>query len=359
MSRTQIHYNLDKIDNLNANYNLIYGEKSNGKSYQVKHKKGIEKYLKTGRRFILMRRWESDLTSAWIESYFSDVDIQKLTNNKYNCVTKFRNELYLTTMTEDYKKKRGEKIGYAIPISLEQRYSGASFLDVDDIIVEEFMSRGIYIVNEPSKLMTFYSTVDRKRGTTKLWLVGNTVSRVCPYLKDWGLYDIMKNQKQGDINTTIIHNEENDVKIAIEYCRSSGGKTMAIGQAKNMIDKGEWQTDIQPKLPKSYKAYDILFRFGFQYQSFKFICEYLVDKQEKKYPCWFIYPYNKNFADNFIVFSDEIKISPYWQRDIYNITIKNEKLKHLFQSFREDKIFFSSDMCGTDFKQVIDFNIKR
>lgn len=359
MSRTQIHYNLDKIDNLNANYNLIYGEKSNGKSYQVKHKKGIEKYLKTGRRFILMRRWESDLTSAWIESYFSDVDIQKLTNNKYNCVTKFRNELYLTTMTEDYKKKRGEKIGYAIPISLEQRYSGASFLDVDDIIVEEFMSRGIYIVNEPSKLMTFYSTVDRKRGTTKLWLVGNTVSRVCPYLKEWGLYDIMKNQKQGDINTTIIHNEENDVKIAVEYCRSSGGKTMAIGQAKNMIDKGEWQTDIQPKLPKSYKAYDILFRFGFQYQSFKFICEYLVDKQEKKYPCWFIYPYNKNFGDNFIVFSDEIKISPYWQRDIYNITIKNEKLKHLFQSFREDKIFFSSDMCGTDFKQVIDFNIKR
>lgn len=359
MSRTQIHYNLDKIDNLNANYNLIYGEKSNGKSYQVKHKKGIEKYLKTGRRFILMRRWESDLTSAWIESYFSDVDIQKLTNNKYNCVTKFRNELYLTTMTEDYKKKRGEKIGYAIPISLEQRYSGASFLDVDDIIVEEFMSRGIYIVNEPSKLMTFYSTVDRKRGTTKLWLVGNTVSRVCPYLKEWGLYDIMKNQKQGDINTTIIHNEENDVKIAVEYCRSSGGKTMAIGQAKNMIDKGEWQTDIQPKLPKSYKAYDILFRFGFQYQSFKFICEYLVDKQEKKYPCWFIYPYNKNFGDNFIVFSDEIKISPYWQRDVYNITIKNEKLKHLFQSFREDKIFFSSDMCGTDFKQVIDFSIKR
>lgn len=359
MSRTQIHYNLDKIDSLNANYNLIYGEKSNGKSYQVKHKKGIEKYLKTGRRFILMRRWESDLTSAWIESYFSDVDIQKLTNNKYNCVTKFRNELYLTTMTEDFKKKRGEKIGYAIPISLEQRYSGASFLDVDDIIVEEFMSRGIYIVNEPSKLMTFYSTVDRKRGTTKLWLVGNTVSRVCPYLKDWGLYDIMKNQKQGDINTTIIHNEENDVKIAIEYCRSSGGKTMAIGQAKNMIDKGEWQTDIQPKLPKSYKEYDVLFRFGFQYQSFKFICEYLVDKQEKKYPCWFIYPYNKNFADKFIVFSDEIRVSPYWQRDIYNITIKNEKLKHLFQSFREDKIFYSSDMCGTDFKQVIDFNIKR
>lgn len=359
MARAQIHYNLDNIDKENANFNLIYGEKSNGKSYQVKHKKAIEKYLKTGRRFILMRRWDSDLTSSWIESYFSDVDIQKLTNNKYNCVTKFRNELYLTTITEEFKKKRGEKIGYVIPISLEQRYSSASFLDVDDIIVEEFMSRGMYIVNEPSKLMTFYSTVDRKRGTTKLWLVGNTVSRICPYLAEWGLVDIMKNQKQGEIKTKIIHNEANDVKIAIEYCRSSGGKTMTIGQASSMIDKGNWQTDIQPKLPKSRKNYKCLFRFGFQYQGFKFICEFLQEKENKKYPCWFIYPFYKEFDENFIVFSDMIKISPYWQRDIYNITIKNDKLRNLFRTFREDIIFYSSDLCGTDFKQVIDFSIKK
>lgn len=359
MARTQIHYNIDNIDKENANFNLIYGEKSNGKSYQVKHKKAIEKYLKTGRRFILMRRWDSDLTSSWIESYFSDVDIQKLTNNKYNCVTKFRNELYLTTITEEFKKKRGEKIGYAIPISLEQRYSSASFLDVDDIIVEEFMSRGMYIVNEPTKLMTFYSTVDRKRGTTKLWLVGNTVSRICPYLAEWGLVDIMKNQKQGEIKTKIIHNEANDVKIAIEYCRSSGGKTMTIGQASSMIDKGNWQTDVQPKLPKSRKDYICLFRFGFQYQGFKFICEFLQEKEGKKYPCWFIYPFHKEFDEHFIVFSDMIKISPYWQRDIYNITIKNDKLRNLFKTFREDIIFYSSDLCGTDFKQVIDFSIKK
>lgn len=359
MARTQVHYNLDNIDKENANYNIIYGEKSNGKSYQVKHKKGICKYIETGRRFILMRRWESDLTSAWIESYFSDVDIQKHTKNRYNCVTKFRNELYLSTIDENYKKKRGEKIGYAIPISLEQRYSSASFLDVDDIIVEEFMSRGIYIANEPNKLMTFYSTVDRKRGTTKMWLVGNTVSRICPYLEEWGLTSIMKTQKQGEIKTKIIHNEENDVKIAIEFCRSSGGKTMAIGQASSMIDKGNWQTDIQPKLPKSYKCYNSLFRFGFQYQGFKFLCELLIDKTEKKQAIWFIYPYYHEFSDTTIVFSDSVKISPFWQRDIYNISIKNDKLRELFRTFREDIIFYSSDLCGTDFKQVIDFKIKR
>ena len=46
MAKTQTPYNIDNIAKLNANSNLIYGEKSNGKSYQVKHKMGVEKYLK-------------------------------------------------------------------------------------------------------------------------------------------------------------------------------------------------------------------------------------------------------------------------------------------------------------------------
>lgn len=49
------------------------------------------------------------------------------------------------------------------------------------------MERGCYIAHEPDKLMIFYSTVDRKRGTTKLWLLGNTISRVCPYIYSWNL----------------------------------------------------------------------------------------------------------------------------------------------------------------------------
>lgn len=42
MKNIQVHYNLDNIDSRNAIYNVIYGEKSNGKSYQVKHKKQLK-----------------------------------------------------------------------------------------------------------------------------------------------------------------------------------------------------------------------------------------------------------------------------------------------------------------------------
>lgn len=360
----KIHYNLDNIDKLGARFNIIYGERSNGKSYQVKHKKGVEKYLKTGRRFILMRRWKEEITSEKIEQYFQDVDVAKLTNGKYNCITLYRKCLYLSIYdNETGKTKRFDKIGYVVALSTEQNYAGASYLDVDDIIFEEFMSRSIYMANESNKLMNFYATVDRKRLTTRMWLVGNTISRVCPYINDWGLHNVISSQKQGTIEL-IERSPESEwftgetVKIAIEYCKSTGQTSGTIGTNAEMINTGAWETSPQPHLPKSYKYYDILFRFGFQYQNFRFLSEYLMDKETKE-TCWFIKPYYKNFSDKIIVFSDIIKISRYWQRDIYNISIKNEKLKNLFMTFKENKIFYASDLCGTDFKQVIDFTIRR
>ena len=243
-------------------------------------------------------------------------------------------------------------------LSTEQHMSSASFLDVDVIIFEEFMERGSYIPHEPDRLMIFYSTIDRKRGSTKLYMVGNSISRVCPYIREWGLDEIFRNLKQGEIKTKEIQNEENSVTIAIEFCLASGGKTMTIGNASSMIDSGSWQTFPQPKLPKSYNKYKLLYRFGFQYKGFKFICEYLAD-MEIHTTIFFIYPTNKEFKENIIVFSDEVKVSPYWQRDIYNISIKNDKLRNLFMSFKENKIFYASDLCGTDFKQVIDFLIRK
>ena len=95
-NKKDIHYNIDNIDKIGARFNLIYGERSNGKSYQVKHKKAVEKYIKTGKRFILMRRLREEITSEKIEQYFQDVDVAKLTNNKYNCITLYRKILYFS-----------------------------------------------------------------------------------------------------------------------------------------------------------------------------------------------------------------------------------------------------------------------
>lgn len=367
MSKQITHYNLDTIDKEDATINIIYGERSNGKSYQVKHKKAVEKYLKTGKRFILMRRWKEEITTEKIEQYFADVDVCKITDDKYNCISMYKKQLYLSNYdNETGKTIRGERIGYVVALSTEQNYAGASYLDVEDIIFEEFMSRSVYIAGESDKLMNFWNTADRKRNVVKLWLVGNTISRVCPYINDWDLHNIVTNQKQGTIESIYLGTgslnpdtgEEIKIKLSIEYCKSTGATSYAIGKHKDMLNKGSWQSDPQPHLPKSYKCYKMLFRIMFQYQSFKFIGEYLLDKYES-HTCWFIYPYDGEIRDNIIVFSDVVKTSPYWQRDIYNPSFKNQTIKDLLKTFKENQIFYATDLCGTDFKQVIDFEIKK
>ena len=387
MSRKIVHYSIDEIDSKGANVNLIWGERSNGKSYQVKHKKGVIPFLedveryydnyidkgkiikevqKSGKRFILMRRFKEEINAAWIESYFSDVDVESLTDGEYNMITMFRRELYLTYYDiETHKSRRGAKIGYAVSLSTEQNYAGGSYLDVSDIIFEEFMSRTTYLHDEPNKLLNFYSTVDRKRGTTKMWLVGNTITRVCPYIQEWGLNEVIFRQKQGEIKTLWLSTGEVDddgipieVKLAVEHCKSTGNSSFVFGTHANMLNKGEWQSDPQPKLPKSYKEYKCLFRFAFHYKTFTWLCEYLLDKETKDV-VWFIYPYSGKLKRDIIVFSDIIKTSRYWQKDIYNPLIKNKTLVDLFKTFRENRIFYSTDLCGTEFKQSIDFEIRR
>ena len=359
-----VHYSIDNIDKENAIINLILGERSNGKSYQVKHKKAVEKYLETKRRFILMRRWKEEITTEKIEQYFQDVDIYKLTEGKFNCISMYKKRLFLANYNNDTgKTTRGDLIGYVVALSTEQNYAGGSYLDVDDIIFEEFMSRGAYIGGESDKLINFYVTVDRGHKRVRMWLVGNTISQVCPYMQDWGLQNIVLTQKQGTIETvdlpTGTYDEEGNeitLKCAIEYCSSTGNSSFAIGKHKDMLNKGTWQSDPQPHLPKSIKEYKLIYRIGFEFQGFRFLAEALQNNGEL---VWFIYPYKKEFNKKLLVISDIIKTSRYYQRNIYNITINNVNLQQLLNTFRESNIFYSTDMAGTNFKQVIDFEIRR
>lgn len=355
-----VHYTMDEILREKADINLILGERSNGKSYQIKHRVGVLKYLETGRRFILLRRWKDELTTEKVERYFSDVDIEKYTEGKYNCIIMYRKILYLARYDiETGKTIKGDKIGYVIALSQEQNYAGASFLDVDDILFEEAISRNMYLSHECDKLMNLYSTVDRKRGTTKIWMVGNTISQVCPYFNDWGLADIILNMKEGTIETKEIQATEDDtIKIAIEYCKPTGVSSHVIGQYKDMMNKGAWQTDAQPHLPKSKNCYEVIFSFGFQYQNFKFMCENLYDNETGE-QCFFIYPYKGEFKKDCLVFSDEVRTSPYWHRNIYDLEINNDRLKKRLYNFREGNTFYATDQCGTNFKQVIDFSIRK
>ena len=374
MSNTKItYYSIDRIRSLDADINIIWGERSNGKSYAVKHEIAMKTYLESivkdslnRERFILMRRLREEVTSEKIERYFADVDVRKLTENKYNTIVYYRKQVFLANYDiETGKTVRGDCIGYVVALSTEQHYAGGSYLDVKNIIFEEFMSRSVYLANEPDKLMNFFNTVDRKRRAVKLWLIGNTISRVCPYLVDWDLLKIISTQKQGTIITKYIdtgtYTDEGEpirVKIAVEYCKSTGRSSYSIGKHKDMLNKGSWQSDPQPHLPKSYNDYKKVYRLGFEFKEFRFLGELLLDKDTKDM-IWFIYPYSKEFKKDLLIISDIVKTDYHYQRNIYDVTIKSERLHTILDTFRESNIFYSSDLVGTDFKQAIDFSIRK
>ena len=388
--KDKTRYNIDRINKEGAMINIIHGKRSGGKSYQAKHKRAVNKYfdgehpryyssykdkdkvfeetLEKGTRFILLRRFKDEISTSNIEEYFNDVDIMKITDNRCDSVVAFRGRIYLAKINEEtLKPVKHELIGYYRALSQEQVSAGISLLDVTDIIFEEFVSRTMYLTErEPDKLMNFYSTIDRGRGKVKLWLLGNSITRICPYFYRWGLSDLIKNMKKGDIRTKWLPTGEIDedgvaieVKLAIEYCENTSGTNYAIGDNADMINKGDWQTDPQPHLPKSKNSYDVEFRIGFLFNTYKFLGELLVDKETYDL-VWFIYPYEKEFTDDILVISNVIKTSPLWQRDIYDITLNNKRIHDLLRdTFHESMIFYSSDLCGTDFKQAIDFTIKK
>lgn len=356
MSKNIKKYNIDNIDNTNSIINLIMGARSDGKSYQLKHKKMVEYYLKTKHKFGLIRRYKDEITNNKVQQYFSDVDVEKLTDNKYNCITVYKREIYLSLQNEDFSIKRGEKIGYVFVLSQEQTYAGINILDIDNLIFEEFFSRSLYLNNEADKLMNLYNTIDRKRNVVRLWLAGNTISRTNPVLKDWGLFDIVKNMRQGeiqikDLKVTSEEEEEQNFTLAIEYCKSTGEHTFDLSNNSDMINTGAWQATPEPHLAESHKNYKLEMRVLFIYKKFSFIGELRTKKNEL---AWFIYPKYSNVkkGNKNIIFTDEPNARFNVQSNIYDLKHYPTYLRNLFiKTFVESNIFYSTDLCGNEFKK--------
>lgn len=82
---------------------------------------------------------------------------------------------------------------------------------------------------------------------------GNSISKVCPYFSAWGLDGIFRTIKQGEIRTKTIETENTSVKLAVEFCGKSGGKSVTIGSASAMIDGRSMANNPTTKTSKKQK----------------------------------------------------------------------------------------------------------
>lgn len=345
----QKYYSVENILEENADYNLLLGERSNGKSYSVKHQ-CLHDYVDKKFGFIYLRRYTVEIKNFMVQSYFNDVDIKKETNGEYDAIDVYRSGIYLCTY-EDGKLNRKVQCGLVMALSTATHYKSMSLLEFKNVIFEEFITDELYLDNEPSKLQQLISTIAR-RERIRVFLIGNTISRLCPYFNEWQLIHIPK-QKQGTIdiyNMTTDQVDENGdkivVKIAVELCENSGNNSkMFFGVRSKAITSGTWETDVQPHIPYEYNECDKLYTFAVSKFNMAYVCEVL--KYEKDM-FLFVHPTNKIKCTRII--TDEYIPNMMVTNRLIVLTRGDEVALKLIKM---NKICFSDNLTGSEFKSNV------
>lgn len=346
------YYRLKKILSTGARWLLIYGKRSNGKSYAVKEHVLTEAFKK-GSQFILLRRWDVDIKQRELLLYFADLEdyIINMTSGAYNGIGCYHKTFYFMNTDETGNViNKSAPIGYALALTQAEHYKSSAYTDVDSVIYEEFLTDNYYLPDEPNRLMQLVSTIFRTR-QGHVFMIGNTVSRVCPYIGEWGLRNILT-QKAGTIDVYNIETDTGIVQIACEYCEpKEGGKSsLVFGRSAKQINHGDWDIKQMPHLPKRRLTdYDILYTMVVEVSTFMFLCELLCDK-ETGACLWFVSPKTTEIKDNTRVITDKPDFDPLTTFGFIPISIQE---RQAFELFKHGKVAYSDNMTGTDFTQAI------
>ena len=349
--KKQGYYDIKPLIDTGASYLMLIGMRSNGKSYAVK-KTIIEDALE-GKNFVYLRRWSEDIKAASVEAYFDDMPFLEITGGKYTGISAYQGYLYFYNPGEDDKPVReGPAIGRYCALNLYERYKSQVFKDVENIVYEEFLTDKFYLGTterpEPKLFMQFVSTVARDRNI-RVFMVGNTVSRLCPYFSEWGMLKDIMTMKPGTISKYNLRGENGVVKIAVENCEAIQTKSrMFFGTAAKQIVNGEWDVDEVPKLLKPYEYYDMLYEITVVADDFKYIMQLMFDNQTGG-PFVYVYPNTKD-RKTLRTLTPEFNTDPFITRG-FRHDIKAECL--IAECIRGGKICYSDNLTGTDFRQVM------
>lgn len=353
----QEYYNLQPILSEGAHYNLIIGERSNGKTYSTLLY-ALRLYAKKGFQTALLRRMQEDFVGKRGASLFNPLvdngEITKATGGEYDSVYYYASRWYLCKYIEN-EKGNIDRITdktpfmYGFAISQMEHEKGNGYPDVKTIIFDEFITRMGYLRDEFVLFMNTLSTIIRSRDDVKIFMLGNTVNKYCPYFDEMGLRHV-KDMKQGEIDVyQLKHTSGKVLKVAIEYCKpfEKGKKSdfyFAFDNQKlEMITSGVWEIDIYPHCPYKYKPKNILFIYFIEFDKNLLQCEVVqVDD------VCFTFIHRKTTPlkdpDHELIFSTRYDARPNWRR---KITKPKMNIEHkLVEFYATDKIFYQDNEVG-------------
>lgn len=191
-------YNPHELLSHNCLFNFLIGNRGAGKTFSFKEW-AVKDFLKTGKQFVYIRRYKSELKKSMLEKFFSAVKF------KFPAV-----EFDVKGMTFYIN---GEVAGYAIPLSVAITIKSEEFVEVNKICFDEFViDKGHlhYLPNEVVSFLELYETIARLREGVRVLFLSNAVSIVNPYFLWFNLQPNGKKRftKYGHILVEFVQNDE-------------------------------------------------------------------------------------------------------------------------------------------------------
>ena len=146
----QKFYSLDAIDKVDATYNVIFGEHSNGKTYAAL-KRVVENYLATGKQAAYVRRWKEDVIGRRAQRLFAGLtesgEIVRMSGGAFAGIHYYAGKFYLCNYSDEGKTIYSDQdiIAFAFALSDSEHDKSTSFPNVTTIIFDEFLTNKLYL----------------------------------------------------------------------------------------------------------------------------------------------------------------------------------------------------------------------
>ena len=347
-------YSLKKIKSLKCHYNIIFGKRSNGKTYSVLEE-AVKKYVKHGEQTAYLRRYREDFIGKRGQNLFASIAandvISQLTEGKWTTVKYNASQWFFAKPDEKNPEKlisASEPFCYGFSLSSMEHDKSVSYPKITTIIFDEFLSRNGYLPNEFILFTNTLSTIIRQRNNVKIIMLGNTVNKSCPYFGEMGLNHV-KDQEQGTID--VYHYGGSKLQVVVEYAESTtrhGGKQSDVYFAFDnpelqMITQGSWEIAIYPHKPCPFAPKDIIFIFFIEFESDLLQCEIV------NLPTGiFMFVHRKTgeikYPDKDIVYTT--RASERWNYRMCLTQQTDDLSKKILRFFRENKVFYADNEVG-------------
>ncbi len=348
----QKFWNIDNILTRKAKYNIVFGERSNGKTYGVLQY-GLERYFKDKSRIGIIRRWEEDFRGKNANTMFDGLVangvINKLSKGRWNDVMYKQHRWYFIKRNLSNPKDiewDEDCFAYAFAISSEEHYKSTSYPFIRTILFDEFLTRGTYLPDEFVKFTSILSTIIRLRTDVTIFMCGNTVNQYSPYFSEMGITNIKK-MKRGSID--VYTYGDSGLTVAVEYSdfptrEKKSNVYFAFNNPKlEMIKSGAWEIDFYPHLPVKYKPSEIIYKYYIEFDNERLQCEIISHED-----LLFTYIHRKTTEikdDGYsLVYSQISSPKPNYRKKLTKPVTDIEK--RIVSFFIKDKVFYQDNEVG-------------